>query len=236
MLELLSQSPDGLSLNELVELMEIPKSSCFDILHTLLNASMVESTGRDGKIYRIGVRAFLIGNQYMENKKVIDIAKNKIENIANKYGKTIFLAEDNLGHVVYVYKYQPKISTVMATCSIGSRNEYYNTALGKCMLAFREDCNILIEQYTQEQKIQNKEKFIQEIGQIRQRKYVYSDQEHQHKLFCTAVPIFDHKGVVASALSISGLYESDLRCEEETADLKRVASEISQEIGYTGVF
>lgn len=236
MLELLSKYPDGLSLNEMVELMEIPKSSCFDILHTLLHASMVESTGRDGKIYRVGVRSFIIGNQYMENKKVVDIAKPRIESIGNKYAKSVFLAEDNLGHVVYVYKYQPKVSTVVAACSVGTTNEYYNTALGKCMLAFREDCLHLIDQYTKESKISNKDKFIDEIVQIRKKKFVYSDQEHQHQLFCTAVPIFDHKGTVASALSLSGLYDSEAVCSEETADLKRAACEISYEIGYTGEY
>ncbi len=236
MLELLSNHPEGLSLNELVERMEIPKSSCFDILHTLLHGSMVESTGRDGKVYRIGVRSFIIGNQYMENKKVVDIAKARMEKIGNKYAKSIFLAEDNLGHVVYVYKYQPKISTVVASCTVGTTNEYYNTALGKCMLAFREDCLHLIDQYSTEGKIPNKDRFLQEIIQIRKRKYVHSDQEHQHQLFCTAVPVFDHKGAVSSAISISGLYESEDLCREETEDLKQVACSISQEIGYTGEY
>ncbi len=235
MLELLSKHSDGLSLNEIVEFMEIPKSSCFDILHTLVNASMVESTGRDGKVYRIGVRSFIIGNQYMENKKVVDIAKTHIEKIGNKYAKSVFLAEDNLGHVVYVYKYQPKISTVVASCTIGTTNDYYNTALGKCMLAFRDDCLRLIDQYALENKISNKTKFIDEIVEIRKKKYVYSDQEHQHKLFCTAVPIFDHKGSVTTALSISGLFDSS-RCPDETRDLQEAASEISQEIGYTGEY
>ncbi len=234
MLELLSKNKNGLSLNELVERMEIPKSSCFDILHTLLHENMVESAGRDGKIYRIGVRSFIIGNQYMENKQVVDIAKERIESIGNKYAKSVFLAEDTLGHVVYVYKYQPKVSTIVASCTVGTTNEYYNTALGKCMLAFREDCLNLIDMYADEKKISDKDKFIEDIVKIRKQKFVYSDQEHQTHLFCTAVPIFDHKGTVSSAISLSGLYENDELCQSETEDLKRAACEISQEIGYTG--
>lgn len=236
MLELLSKHPDGLSLNELVELMEIPKSSCFDILHTLVHAKMVESTGRDGKIYRIGVRSFVIGNQYMENKRVVDIAKSRLTTIGDKYEKSVFLAEDNLGHVVYVYKYQPKSSPIVASCNIGSINQYYNTALGKCMLAFRDDWMNLVEKYTLEEKILDKDKFIENIIRIRKDKCEHSDQEHQKHLFCTAVPIFDHKGAVSSALSLSGLYESQEVCMQETLDLKQMAMEISQEIGYTGEY
>ncbi len=236
MLALLSNYPDGLSLNEIVEQMEIPKSSCFDILHTLVHGNMVESTGRDGKIYRVGVRAFVIGNQYMEHKQLLDIAKAPIEMLGNHYAKSIFLAEDNLGHVVYVYKFQPKISTVVASCSVGTINDYYNTALGKCMLAFRDDCLDLIDRFALEGKIEDKDKFLQDIVEIRREKCVYSDQEHQKQLFCTAVPIFDHKGKVSTAMSISGLFENQEKCQQETLDLKRVASEISKKIGYTGEY
>lgn len=236
MLELLSRHPDGLSLNELVEALEIPKSSCFDILHTLVHNNMVESTGRDGKIYRIGVRAFIIGNQYMENKQVIDIAKRHISKIGDKYEKSVFLAEDSLGQVVYVYKYQPKSITVVATCGVGTKTEYYNTALGKCMLAFREDWLELVEKYVLEEKILDKTQFMDEILLIRKQKFVYSNQEHQKKLFCIAVPIFDHKSVVTSALSISGLYFSEEQCLAETNDLKIAAENISKEIGYVGEY
>lgn len=236
MLELLSRYPEGLSLNELVELMEIPKSSCFDILHTLVFTKMVEATGRDGKVYRIGVRSFVIGNQYMENKQVVDIAKDHIAMIGDKYAKSVFLAEDNLGHVVYVYKYQPKITTVVASCTVGTTTEYYNTALGKCMLAFRENWLLLVEKFASEGKILNKDTFVDEIVKIRKEKVVYSNQEHQKQLFCTAVPIFDHKGVVRSALSISGLFESEERKQEETFDLKQAAESISRDLGYIGEF
>ncbi len=102
MLELISNHQEGMSLNEISEIMDIPKSSCFDILHTLVSNEMVEPMGRDGKIYRIGVRSFVIGNQYMENRRVMEIAREKIEALGDKYGKSVFLAEDSLGHVVYV--------------------------------------------------------------------------------------------------------------------------------------
>lgn len=236
MLDLLSKYPDGLSLNELVEKMDIPKSSCFDILHTLVYGNMVESTGRDGKIYRIGVKSFVIGNQYMDNKQVVDIAKHHISGIGDKYGKSVFLAEDNMGHVVYVYKYQPKNTTVVASCTVGTTTEYYNTALGKCMLAFRDDWLALVESKVSEGIISDKDKFIDDILRIKKLKYVYSDQEHQKQLFCIAVPIFDHRGAVSSALSISGLYFSEEKCQEETRALLDAACNISKEIGFVGEY
>lgn len=236
MLDLISNHPEGLSLNELSEMMEIPKSSCFDILHTLVSSDMVEPIGREGKIYRVGVRTFVIGNQYMENRQVLELARQKMEVLGNKYGKSVFLAEDSLDHVVYVYKYQPKDISVVASCTIGTQNQYYNTALGKCMLAFKDNFVELIEGFYEDKLIMNREKLISQIVEVRKNKYVYSDQEHQKQLFCTAVPIFDHKGLVKFALSISGLYESEESCQQEMVDLKKTAEEISRKIGYTGEY
>lgn len=236
MLELISNHSEGMSLNELCESMEIPKSSCFDILHTLVSSDMVEPIGRDGKTYRIGVKAFIIGNQYMENRRVLEIARDKIEVLGDKYGKSVFLAEDSLGHVVYVYKYQPKDISVVASCNIGTKNEYYNTALGKCMMAFKDNFVEMIEGFYEDKLIYNREKLIGQIIDVRKNKYVYSDQEHQKQLFCIAAPIFDHRGHVSSALSISGVYLGINECKSETEDLKRMAEDISRQLGYTGEY
>ncbi len=234
MLELLSYNEEGLSLNEICEAMEIPKSSCFDILHTLVSTNMVEPIGRDGKSYRIGVKSFIIGNQYMANKRIVDMARNKIEKLGDKYGKSVFLAEDNLGNVVYIYKYQPKDLSVVASCTVGTKNDYYNTALGKCMLAFKENCYDLIEHFYETGKVTDKEKLLSQVIEIRKCKYVYSDQEHQKQLFCVAAPIFDHTGRVTTAISISGLYTDAKRCAEERGDLIRIAEQISRDIGFVG--
>ncbi len=236
MLELISNHQEGMSLNEISEIMDIPKSSCFDILHTLVSNEMVEPMGRDGKIYRIGVRSFVIGNQYMENRRVMEIAREKIEALGDKYGKSVFLAEDSLGHVVYVYKYQPKDISVIASCTVGTKNEYYNTALGKCMLAFKENFVELIEDFHRQGLIFNKEKLISQVVEIRMNKYVYSDQEHQKQLFCVAAPIFDHRGHVSSAVSISGVYLGIQECKQETEDLRKMAEDISRQLGYVGEY
>lgn len=236
MLDLMSNHQEGMSLNEISEMMEIPKSSCFDILHTLVSNDMVEPIGRDGKIYRIGVRSFVIGNQYMENRRVMEIAREKIQALGDKYGKSVFLAEDSLEHVVYVYKYQPKDISVIASCTVGTSNEYYNTALGKCMLAFKENFVELVEGFYEKGLILNRDKLITQVVDIRKNKYVYSDQEHQKQLFCVAAPIFDHHGHVSSAISISGVYLGIKECKQETEDLKKMAEEISRQLGYVGEY
>lgn len=235
MLDILSRYPCGLSLNEIVELMNIPKSSCFDILHTLVNTNMAESVGRDGKFYRIGDRTFNLSNQYIENKKLLEIAKNRIEIIGNKYSKTVIIAKNNDENAVLVYKYQPKLSNIGSNCAVGTIIEYHNTVIGKCMLAFRSDCFDLINEYEKNNIIDNKTIFIEDIRKIRQEKYAYGS-DLSHELYYSAVPIFDNRGVIISSLCIVGTTEDTSLSTQETIELRQIASEISLEIGYTGEF
>lgn len=236
MMELIANHSDGISLNEISEVLNIPKSSCFDILHTLIGRDMVEATGYDGKTYRVGVKSFLIGNRYMENRQVLEIARDRVRDLGDEFQKSVFIGEDSMGCVVYVYKYEPRNISVVATCTVGAKNQYYNTALGKCMLAFKDNFIELIDSYYEQGWIENKEVFISKIIEIRRCKYVYSDQEHQKSLFCIASPIFNHLGNVTMALSISGVYINSEDTLLETTKLKNVAEEISRQLGYVGEY
>lgn len=235
-LELLSQNKNGMGLTEICKALDIPKSSCFDIVETLLHYEMVELIGRGNKTYCIGIKSFIIGSQYLDQKQIIDIAKVKMEQIGDWSGKSVFFAEDTQGQVVYTYKYQPKNATVVATCTVGTTNEYFNTALGKCMLAFKSDFLKEVDNFVINKKIDDRNEFLQELSKIQQHKYALSNQQHQKQLFCIAVPIYDSNGVVNNAMSLSGLYVDTAKCDEEIVALKKVAEEISREIGYVGLY
>lgn len=235
-LELLSKNKDGMGLAEISKELDIPKSSCFDIVETLVSYKMLETGEKGNKIYNIGVKSFIIGSQYLDSKELLDIAKLKMEKVGDTFAKSMFLAQDNDEYVIYIYKYQPKNATVVATCTVGTINEYSNTALGKCMLSFKSDFLKLVDELVEKKKIENKSEFLQEISTIQQNKYALSDQQHQKQLFCIAVPIYDNNGNVENAISLSGIYIDNKTCEEEILALKNIGEEISREIGYTGVY
>lgn len=235
-LELLSQRKDGLTLNEICKQIDIPKSSCFDIVETLLHYKMLEVTDKGKKIYSIGINSFIIGSQYIDRKEIIDIVRPKMEKIGDWSGKSVFLAQDNNNKVVYTYKYQPKNASVVATCSVGTSNEYYNTALGKCILSFKDDYLKLVDNFVLDGKIDDVDEFLQELSTIQENKYALSNQQHQKQLFCIAVPLYDSNGEVFNAISLSGIYVDKNKCDTEVNALKSIAEEISREIGYTGKY
>lgn len=234
--QLLSKSKDGLTLNEICKEIDIPKSSCFDIVETLVHYKILEVSDRGSKLYSIGINSFIIGSQYIDRKQIIDIAKPKMEQIGEWSSKSVFLAQDCNNQVVYTYKYQPQNASVVATCTVGTSNEYFNTALGKCMLAFKEDYLKLIDDFVLNGKIGNVDDFLQELSMIQKNKFSLSNQQHQKQLFCIAVPVYDSEGKVNNAISLSGLYVDKNKCDTEVNALKSIAEEISREIGYTGVY
>ncbi len=153
MLELIGNTPKGITLNEIIEQMDIPKSSGFDILHTLIHNNMVQKLHPGSKMYVLGVKSFIIGNNYINKIEIIDMIKPCLKTVGEKYGKSLFIGQDTNDKIVYIYKYQPTTPTIVASCMVGMQNEYYNIALGRCILAFKPNAESLVDQFWKDGKI-----------------------------------------------------------------------------------
>ncbi|OOB78687.1 MAG: hypothetical protein ATN33_04845 [Epulopiscium sp. Nele67-Bin001] len=71
MLEIISNHPNGLTLNEISDAMQIPISSAFDILHTLIDNDMIQKLHPKSKIYVLGVKSFMIGSKYVSVRDIM---------------------------------------------------------------------------------------------------------------------------------------------------------------------
>jgi DNA-binding IclR family transcriptional regulator len=237
MLELISKNPKGLSLNEIVNIMDIPKTSAFDILHTLVQLEMVELLDTRSKLYSIGVRSFMIGNSYIDNADLVNISKPYLEKLGEYVGKTVFLGKESNGKVIYLYKYEPE-RAIITTCKIGNQNELHCTGLGKCVLAFHEDYKEIIDKLELRKRtdftIVDKDELIKNVEQIKKQKYSVDFREYEDHMLCIAAPIFDHKGEFYAAISISGLYVEGRDFQEEVEILRKTAETISRKLGFSG--
>ncbi|SHH67171.1 IclR family transcriptional regulator [Clostridium grantii] len=237
MLELISKNPKGLSLNEIVNMMDIPKTSAFDILHTLEELEMVELIDARSKLYSIGVRSFIIGNAYIDNADLVNIAKPYLEKLGEQAGKTVFLGKESKGKVIYLYKYEPE-RAIITTCKIGNQNELHCTGLGKCALAFSEDYKEIIDKLELRKRteftIVDKDKLTENVEQIKKQKFSVDFREYEEHMLCLAAPLFDHKGEFHAAISISGLYVEGMDFKEEVQMLQKTAETISRKLGFSG--
>lgn len=238
-LELLKDSHDGLTLKEISEKMQIPKTSTFDIVQSLLAIGMIERPDDDVKRYTIGIKLFALGSSYMSRKNIYNVGNRYIKLLAEKLNKTTFIGVESNAKIIYIQKYEPKVS-VKTSCVVGSSAEVYSTSLGKSILAFSSDKKrqevISKIEFVKLQKntITDANSLIEELNRTKQRGFSIDDQENEDGIFCIGAPIYDKDGKVVASLSASGLYRENMDLDYESKEVMETALLISRELGYMG--
>lgn len=238
-LELLTKNMDGLSTSEIADIMKIPKTSVFDIIQTLLFMQVLELKDEKFKKYKIGVKAFEIGNKYTKDIEVLNVADQYLKDLSHKLNKTVFIAVENNLEVVYLKKYEPE-KAIITTAGIGSKNPMYCTSLGKAMLSAYSD-DILKEKVSKlnlvrytENTLTSKEKLLQNLEEVRRRGYSIDNRELEDHMFCMGAPLRNYENDVVGAISITGLYREDEVIDNQGELVKETALKISRKLGFSG--
>jgi DNA-binding IclR family transcriptional regulator len=234
-LELISKNPNGLTLNEVANELDLPKSTVFDILATLKVMDIIKYQDERIKNYVIGTKLFIIGNSYIENDDLINSSRKLIKELGDKLGRTIFIGQESQGKILYLYKYEPD-NAIITTSNIGSTVNLYNTALGKSILAYRDDQESLIKnlkfkKYTKN-TITNEFDLKEELKKVKKFGYAIDNREVEEHLSCIGAPIFNHKGEVIAAVSASGLYTENIDIDYISRNIVETAYKISLHMGY----
>ena len=132
-LKYLSIQPDGLTLTEISEKMQSPKSTIVPILHTMTENNFIEYDDALRK-YSIGLNTCVIGNTYLQNHSMIDIIHNEIYNIVKQSNEICQLGILEGKEVLYMAKVDSP-NPIRLMSSIGSRLPAYATSLGKSLLS-----------------------------------------------------------------------------------------------------
>jgi DNA-binding IclR family transcriptional regulator len=236
-LALISESRVGLSLNQLVEKTEIPKTTVYEILLMLLQSEMIQVVEGKVKLYQIGLRAFTIGNRYIQNMDLISEARPIINQTSTELNITVFLAMLDGNQIIYLYKQEPD-DVPISTANISNRDDAYCTSLGKAILsAFPEDkVDAIIKTMKFRRRtsrtIMSPSELKADLDVIRKRGYALDDREIIDFVLCVGAPVFDHSGRVIAGISTAGIYSEERHVEEEGQILMQRAKDISRRLGY----
>ena len=238
-LECISKSQDGVSLLELAQTLNIPKSSVFDILKTLLYKNMIVETQIGSKIkYTTGIHSFVIGSYGLEDINLVKITKEYLINLSKEYHSTVFLAVLDEGMVTYLYKHE-SLNSPITTANLGTRKSIHCTALGKVLLAFEKNEEIVNQaiQITDFQShtkytITSIKKYLAELEKVKNQGYAIDYREDTLNQICVAAPIFNHNKRIVAAMSLVHGYSERLDMDKLGERVKEVALEISQQLGY----
>lgn len=114
-----------------------PKSSLHVLLRTLVDLGWLE-TDLTGTLYRIGMRALLVGTSYIDSDEVVQFSRDALDEVAEATEETVHLGRLVGTDVVYLAT-RSSPHYLRPFSRVGRRLPAHATALGKALLAERPD-------------------------------------------------------------------------------------------------
>ncbi|MEW5953204.1 MAG: IclR family transcriptional regulator [Bacillota bacterium] len=207
-LEALARHGGPVSLTVLSNKLGLNISTVHRLLNTLIVAGFVEQEPNQGR-YRLGLKAFEVGNAALYNLDIRSIAKPYLKELVDKCNETANLSILDRGDVVYIDQVESS-NIVKMFAKPGTRGPSYCTGSGKVMLAFltpheldKTMREIKFFKHT-ENTITDPRQLKKELEKIHQQGYSVDQGELEEGVQCVAAPIRNHEGKCIAAVSISG--------------------------------
>lgn len=219
--------------------MDWPKSSTYELIHTLLGKEILEFDNEDLKTFRLGIKVFEIGMSVLEKTDLPKIARPYLEDLSADTDETVFLAVENSGDIVYLDRVEEN-SSITTSAGLGMRRPMYCTGLGKALLATYPPSKVeeiwgkgdhpVFTRNT----IRRYDELVQALDQTRQQGYAIDNREMEDEIFCVAAPVYGRSDKAVGAISIAGIY---LKMHPKKTELfgKKIvdtALAISKRLGY----
>lgn len=241
LLLLFVSSEKYLTLNNICEMLQLPKSSTFELIQTLLYKGIIEVKDSDHKTYGLSLLAFEIGSAVITNLGIADIARPFIQELNRQTGSTVFLGVEDKSKIVYIDKAENH-STIKPTAKLGSRRYLHTTGLGKALLCAYPDQKIIAllgnEPYPSKTPLShtNQSQVLVDAENIRVRGYAIDDREDNLDMYCISSAIYNHESEPIASFSVASLYSGMTEEKEKLiANLvKETALQISRKLGFTG--
>ena len=242
-LNLFAEQKDDLTMAEVSKMLDMPKSSAFELLYTLVDREYLEIADKKLKSFKLGIKAFHTGIAYLEKTDLRKEAHPLLEAMMEKIQETVFLVTESKGKVVYIDKVEsPK--SVKTFSNLGTTNPMHCTGVGKALLAAYS--NDKVKEITDLQGLRPKTKYsisdynqlIADLDQARKRGYVIDNRESEEEVFCVAAPLYDMSGKPAASISVaclaSRMVNHPERVEQIGCQVNETALAISRRLGFRG--
>lgn len=207
-LDVLLESRDPLTLEEISERTGLPKSTAFRVVVNLRQRQYLIET-EEG--LWLGLKLLRLGALVEEKLDLVQQARPFLIQLRDQVRETVHLGvlDDDL-RVVYLEKLPTQRAIGLMISRIGSTVPMHCTALGKAMAAFLPEPKI--HQWIQNgglkaltnATITDADTFLQSLQQVRAQSYAVDNGEFENSVRCVAAPIRDRSGSVVAAISISG--------------------------------
>lgn len=209
-IEILSQNPKGMPLQEICKQSGLAKSTAHRLLSSLITLGYVVQDSFSS-MYRLTLKMFELSSGIVNDIDIVNVARAHLDRLSFETGEAVHLVVRNSTHVVYVYKAQASNASLRMASHVGLRAPMYCTGVGKAMLATLSSEEVAaIWDKTNVRKLTDNtivdfETLQGQIENIKTCGYATDDEENELGIRCVAVALPELTGRANAAFSISGL-------------------------------
>ena len=230
-LEMFSRAEPRLSITEISRRLGVAKNTTHSLLDSLVTRGYIERT--ENRRYALGTAFITLTQSVRINVELRDQAAPLLRNLADAVHESVYLAALEGDCAVYIYAIESP-RRLLARTAVGNRAHLHATALGKAMLAHlpEDELEAIVARtglpaYT-EATVTDMDALMADLEQTRKRGYAVDAGGYEHGSYCVAAPIFDARGRVIAACSVSA--RDPTLVEDQLAVIGPQASDTAQEI------
>jgi DNA-binding IclR family transcriptional regulator len=236
LLQLFTESSQGLTAKQVAERSHLPVSTVHRFLMNLEAAGFLNCSGG---VYHLGIACFAIGQAALAQLDIRRVSLPYLQELNRQTRETVHLTVRHGSSAVYVEKLD-STEQLRIFSRIGAAVPLYCTAVGKIMLAYmsgEQQKRLLpqleLKRYTPN-TVGNLQQLEAELHRICKNGYACDLEEHELHIRCVAAPIWDHTGLVNASLSITApIVRMAISRLRQLAPLIQAAGlQISRELGY----
>ena len=241
-LDILGQSPQGISIRELSAKIKLPKGTTHRLLSSLSYFGYVKQDPKT-RDYFLGFKLVELGNLLLNQLDLRKEAEPFLRDLAERMKETVHMVAMDRDEVVYIDKVETEQnpSGLRMASRIGLRNPPHSCAVGKVLLADFADEALesflkgrILSRRT-ENTMTDSAQLKEHLKQVRKQGYALDDEENERGIRCVSAPIYNETGRAVAAISISGpAFRVTKKVVQETLkkEVMRTALKISQRLGF----
>ena len=243
-LDILAQSPHGISIRELSDKIKLPKGTTHRLLSSLSYFGYVRQDPKT-RNYLLGLKLVELGQLLLSQLDLRKEAEPLLRDLAERTKETVHLVFLDRNEIVYIDKVETdqNPSGLKMASRVGLRNPAHSSAVGKVLLAHfsEEELKNFIKEKgllkRTENTIVDQTQLREHLKSVRAQGYAIDDEENEKGIRCVAAPIYNEVGKPVAAMSISGpAFRITKKVIQESLkkEVMETALKISQRLGFRG--
>lgn len=235
-----SPQPESLSVPEIARALELPRSTAHELVATLVARRYLRPLEGNPHRFALDARVFELGNAYAAGLDLAREGQIVARKIAAQCDETVHIAVLEGREAFYIAKVD-STNALRLVSAIGRRLPAHCTAVGKMLLSGLSE-----EEFAERfagvhelpgmtpNSIRTIEALRAELARTRARGIAWDNCESNPDVRCVAAPIYDHRGRMVAAMSISFPVVRDTpeRFRELSRLVQEGARELSERLGY----